>query len=548
MPVPSPKSTSKFLTQNPQGNLGVLFFCSLIFSWGEVRSYTPKTMLRPRMKSPLFASRSFVFAASLIGISISIIWARLNLTSDFYPAPYLFCDENIYLGESGSILENNDYYPRDFRAGVINYLLPLTFSWLNFSLDQQSIFFLGRLFYAVLLPAASIAVTACAVFLNTKSVSAGLITAVTFGFSPVFLSLGLYWYPDSYISLWLSFIFLCLTCLDRDYLEKKSALYFIGLLFGIGLATKATFVIVILAVVLYLRIKVIGSYRHDKDSWHKLGAIFFLTTIFLFLPGLDRNLLFVRGQFINFSVYQTGERNLFQGLDFYFSLVALSVPVLFLIFLPLVFKPLSRTPLVVLSAALVFLTIAIFAPQTQYLARNLLLVSPAIFFTVGVGYKLLLERMRLSTTRTMILSTTLCINALFAIDWLIQSQRVLVADPRSVVEESVNQEIQVVGTFGECSVVETNPRTVTQVDPDYENSLESYFFTTSSRRFVGSDFDPVSWKRPIFSGFELATKPDISLLKDYLDWEDGSIDPVPKGYLLYEYPGRHLHFYVLERQ
>jgi hypothetical protein len=482
-----------------------------------------------------------VFGA--FAILIMLFVTRLNLQSDFFPYPYLFCDEAIYVDESLRMNTDVDFFPNEFRAGIVNFALPLALNSLGIQLDIQSIFELGRVVYTVLLPTLSIGLLLIAIYIFSNSILLTLTLVTAAGFSPLFLSISMYWYPDSYISIWISALLLVLVARERNKISRESSSGLMGLIFAFGLATKLTFM-AILAIFLMLYWKEL-SYKSGGRTSQKFIFLssFSISSAILFIPAFERNLLFLRGQFINVGVYQSGSRDFLSGIEFYgsFLLIAALLPLAFA--LPGFRSACRNSKTVVFSLASILVYVTIFALQTQYLVRNLNLISPLIFFFCAACIHFTRQRVR--EYGIYALASLISLQTAIALAWVHSSQ--LATDPRVALWSKERIAFQVVGTGNTCSRLEDSPYLEMLVDERMDKQLDTYLFSSFDADPIFTEFDPVSWKRPLLTGVEFVQK-DNFVFMDYLDLNEPKLHSGVPQYTTQILPGRHAYLYLLERE
>lgn len=485
------------------------------------------------------------FALGAVFLLVAVFVARVNLTKDFFPHPYLFCDEEIYLSESLRMMENSDLLPQVFLGGPVNFFLPTFLTLIGLELDASSLLEVGRLFYSVFLPTIATAVLLLAVLVETKEKSLSLATSTFYGFSPLFLPVGLYWYPDSFIAVFTSLLLLCLSAERSGLISEKVSSLLLGIVCALGIATKATFLLITAMLVLF---RLYSRHQVDVPNSNNTHLATFSKTLFialaiLFFPAVDRNLLFVRGQFTNVAVYQNGNRNIIEGLEYYGSHMLIAVFLLIILALPGIIGVLRENALVTWSFLVVSIYVGIWALQAQYLVRNLNLIGPLVCFIAAMA----IYRSRgLLKSRYIPLTLALSLTQAVYVGLPVVSDNSS-EDPRIAVASKFSGRTQLVGTARQCSLIEESPYVRTIEDTQMKDELQIYIFTSIDDNLLFTGSDKLSWTNPVLTGVEFV-RPAKGVMADYLDLDTQTRGFFWPSYKSEVFPGRHLDLIYLERK
>ncbi len=323
--------------------------------------------------------------SSLLGflaLALAGVLSRLpQLNYNQYP--FAQCDENIYLSESSRMVTENTVMFNEFRGGGVNFLPTVLSVILGLDLDPASLQLLGRVLLTVVIGGLAPGLA----FLLTQQLTRNLFISWFVGlstlFSPLLLINSVYWYPDSYIA---SFALLAMWLATRILSDESIAtkkLVILGVVMGLGLSVKVTFLAVI-AVILYLiwareRENFLRPVRDSNLLKVTIPAV--LTWLVVNWPALVTPIDFIRNNGGNVVVYQGGTRSI-EGLLFY-TLAAgpMSLGVLqSLILLTGVFFAFKTRNRVGMAASVGLLAgITVFGLQSQWLHRNM-----ATFIVFGI--------------------------------------------------------------------------------------------------------------------------------------------------------------------
>jgi 4-amino-4-deoxy-L-arabinose transferase-like glycosyltransferase len=183
---------------------------------------------------------------SLVLAFIIFCAALMRSTAVFHDLPpYLFCDENIFSGESFAMLQSGQLLTQEFKAGGINIYVPLLIAkvivlfsdFANFSYADYVI--LGRvIFLLVINPLTIIFIYLSAIELFQKK-SVGLFASLAYLISPFLLANSRIWYPDHYIGFFSAGLFYFLI---KNYKEPAQAINYplIGIFLSLTISTKYT--------------------------------------------------------------------------------------------------------------------------------------------------------------------------------------------------------------------------------------------------------------------------------------------------------------------
>lgn len=506
-----------------------------------------------RILSRILNIKRILLAVILSLIFFFLVFIRYKASSNFFVYPNLFCDENIYFLEALRMTRDKDVIPQSFHGGSANYLLPSMLVALDIQVTDQELFFLGRAIYSVVLPVVSALFLAGAVFNLTRKIWLVVVTLVSFVLSPVILATGLYWYPDSWIYFWTSLVILLLTF---QWKSQRNSFVLRGLVIfvlALGLSTKLTFLFVVLWVFI---VRVIQLTQIEKQKAKNVmievskDAITLLLFFLILNPGyIARYLSAIRWSASNFFVYQVDTANsgsnatYLNGLEFHITLLALSIPMLLLPALYYVVS-LKRQFLVVSTIFPIILLIAIFSAQSQYLARNLLVIIPFAILLGTLGLDALQHGNKLRNK-----SAYLLVGVMVALQGFAVASFTLTnykADPRTFLMQSTREfSPRTIGVSDACTNSGLPTFVDTVVDPLMTRQLSDYVLLSSGISILRGFDDPVSWDKPVYWGLEFGRDPNQLILGDFLNVYNSPT--LPKGYDYQVIEGNHFSVIVLSR-
>lgn len=317
-----------------------------------------------------------------LSLSIMGILSRLpQLNYNQYP--FAQCDENIYLIESQRMLLENSIMFNEFRGGGVNFLPTILSVILDLDLDSAALQSFGRILLTVVLGGLAPGFAFLLAQTLTRNWFISCFVGLSTLFSPLLLINSVYWYPDSYIATFaLLAVWLTIRLLNDESVSPEK-LVVLGIVCGMGLSVKVTFVVVV-AVILYL------VWRRDRDRFFtpirksnlaRIGLAVATTWLLINWPALVAPLDFIRNNGGNVVVYQGGTRSV-EGILFYaISAGPMSFGVLpSLVLLVGIFMAIkTRSRIGVAASIVLFAGIAVFGLQAQWLHRNM-----ATFMVFGV--------------------------------------------------------------------------------------------------------------------------------------------------------------------
>lgn len=297
--------------------------------------------------------------------------------------PFTQCDENIYLIESHRMVMENSIIFNEFRGGGVNFLPTVLSVILDLDLDPAALQSFGRILLTVVIGGLAPGFALLLAQALTRNWFISCFVGLSILFSPLLLINSVYWYPDSYIATFaILAVWLTVRTLDDESVSTRK-LVVLGIVCGIGLSVKVTFVGVA-AVILYL------VWSQDRDRFFKhikqsnlvrIGLPAAITWLFINWPALATPLDFIRNNGGNVVVYQGGTRSL-EGVLFYaISAGPMSFGVLQSLILPVaIFMAIKTRSRIGIAAAIgLFAGIVVFGLQSQWLHRNM-----ATFMVFGV--------------------------------------------------------------------------------------------------------------------------------------------------------------------
>ncbi len=321
----------------------------------------------------------------LLLIAIGVLSRLPQLGYNQYP--FIQCDENIYFLESQRMLAEQSVIFNEFRGGGINFLPTVISVLLGLELDEAGLQLLGRIFLTAVIGG----LAPFFAFLVARKLSNGelipLAVGLTAAFSPLLLLNSVYWYPDSYIAtVALATIWFALGFTDSTSIHKRR-LILLGVLCGVGLSVKVTFLAIALFVVLIIWKKNrSGSF---KSTLLPLGASTIISWMCINWPALITPFDFIRNNGGNIVVYQGSTRSV-EGLVFY-AIAAGPMAVGVLQFCVAVIGGLfafrRRNFIGIFASVLVASAVCIFGLQAQWLHRNMDVFFAFSIILLTLGFK-----------------------------------------------------------------------------------------------------------------------------------------------------------------
>jgi hypothetical protein len=242
--------------------------------------------------------------------------------------PFQFCDETIFQNEVGRMLQNNDWIPREYRAGGFN-IYP-TFLILKFlsiftseSFASGQILITGRIFNIIFLNVLSIVITYSLARVFAGVLPSLIVTAI-FAFSQFFYMQ--FWYPDSFIYFGVAWVVLMLSRIQ--FSESLKVDYrLLGIGYGVAVSTKWTTLTLLIPIMIVLLTKL----RRDSFS---LKTLNYIASFFLFAFGailtlnigiLSRFDDFTKGFMFNLQNYGNYPGIRWDGYLFYIASIGLNI-------------------------------------------------------------------------------------------------------------------------------------------------------------------------------------------------------------------------------
>jgi hypothetical protein len=326
-------------------------------------------------------------------IFLFTLLSRIPLLLNDLP-PYQFCDENIYQNETIRMIYANDWIPNEFRAGGFNiYPAFLLFNLINsilpIPLNALQMLIIGRIFYALLLPAISILIVFKISSLFVGKVSS---TITTFLFSVSTLLYSNFWYPDTYIQFGISgFLYFALKIfMDRD--KSVRSYICLGIFLAVAVSTKYT-ALVLLVPTFFLLGYVFYSKRQKNIFWK---STFITVSIFLFLTLLLNNgvLLrttsFIDGFTYNLNNYGSTIETRYDGFLYYAAILLVNSFTVFGFLYFVIGLYLSRRKMFFLLILGLYplILVLLLGDKIWVIARNMTSASVFLipFVALGVGW------------------------------------------------------------------------------------------------------------------------------------------------------------------
>ncbi len=346
--------------------------------------------------------------SALIGLMLITLGVLSRLPQLGYNQhPFVQCDENIYFLESQRMLAEQSVIFNEFRGGGINFLPTVIGVLLGLEIDELGLQLFGRIFLTVVIGG----LAPLFAYLVARKLSGGVVIPLAVGlsaaFSPLLLLNSVYWYPDSYIAtVALATVWFGLGLLDSDSIPKRR-LILLGVLFGIGLSVKVTFLAVILFVVLVI-------WKQSKKGFTKasllpLGVSTMISWLIINWPAIITPFDFIRNNGGNIVVYQGTTRSI-EGLAFYAIAVGpMAIGALqFCIALIGAYLAIKKRDFPgIVAGVLLASAVGLFGLQAQWLHRNMDLFFVFSIVLLTLGYKYTAGAMRASRTGLRFLSVSI---------------------------------------------------------------------------------------------------------------------------------------------
>jgi len=311
--------------------------------------------------------------------------------------PYQFCDETIYQSEVGRMISDNDWVSNEFRAGGFNlYPAYIIFSFVNLfqpsPLSSSQMLIIGRLFYAVLLPALSSIIAFKIAKLFVGKIPA-IITSLLFSTSSLLYSN--FWYPDTYIQFGiLGFLYFALIIFFAEVETKKSYLC-LGIFLSIAISTKYTALVLFTPVLLLLSYKFTRAPSNKvfwKNSFLFIGSFLILTCL-LNVGALLRTKSFAEGFLFNLNNYGSTVETRYDGYLFYLAILLInSFSIFGFVYLVVgVSRGGIQKLLLVFLSLYPLILIMLLGDKKWILSRNMTSVSGFLipFIAIGIAWTIL---------------------------------------------------------------------------------------------------------------------------------------------------------------
>jgi len=226
------------------------------------------------------------------------------------------------------MVSENDWIPKEFRAGGFNiYPAYFLFNLINFflpaPLNTAQMLIIGRILYALLLPAISILFVFKISNLFVGKIPS-IITSLLFSVS--ILHYVNFWYPDTYIQFGiLGFLYFALVIFLGKNETKKTYIY-LGIFLSISISTKYTALVLFVPTLLLLFYKFssVRSRKVFRKNFFSFMGSFVIFTISLNIGALLRTKNFIEGFLFNLDNYGSTVGTRYDGFLFYIAVLLLN--------------------------------------------------------------------------------------------------------------------------------------------------------------------------------------------------------------------------------
>jgi hypothetical protein len=306
----------------------------------------------------------------------------------------------VYQNDAIRMVSENDWIPKEFRAGGFNiYPAYFLFNLINFflpaPLNTAQMLIIGRILYALLLPAISILFVFKISNLFVGKIPS-IITSLLFSVS--ILHYVNFWYPDTYIQFGiLGFLYFALLILLGTNQSIRSYLY-LGIFLSVAISTKYT-ALALLAPALLLLLYQFSKRRQNKEFWKKslssIGVFLFLT-ILLNVGAVLRTKSFINGFLFNLNNYGSTIETRYDGFLYYTSVLLINSFTVFGFFYLVVGIVISRRNKLILIFLALYpvILILLLGDKRWVIARNMAAASSFLipFIAIGIGWAI--QRMK----------------------------------------------------------------------------------------------------------------------------------------------------------
>jgi len=338
-------------------------------------------------------------------IFIFSLLTRIPLILNDLP-PYQFCDETVYQNDVIRMVSENDWIPKEFRAGGFNiypayFLFQLINLFLPTPLDSLQMLVIGRILYALLLPGISILFV-----FKISNLFVGKIPSIitSFLFSVSILHYVNFWYPDTYIQFGiLGFLYFALLILLDINQSVRSYLY-LGIFLSVAISTKYT-ALALLAPALLLLLYQFSKRHQIKEFWKKsmtsIGIFLFLTVLLNFGAVL-RTKSFISGFLFNLNNYGSTVETRYDGFLYYAAVLLINSFTVFGFFYLIVGIVISRRDkfILIFLALYPLILILLLGDKRWVIARNMTSASSFLIPFIAIGISWGIQRIK-STNQIM---------------------------------------------------------------------------------------------------------------------------------------------------
>jgi 4-amino-4-deoxy-L-arabinose transferase-like glycosyltransferase len=399
------------------------------------------------------------YRIALAVLFIAAIALRLPAVFQDLP-PYTFCDEDIYANEAYRMYQAGTWRTVEFRSGAFNIYPILFIASMLPPLSHLEFVFVGRIFYAVVLSAATVLVIAAATKTLFGRRDVALVAALGFVISPTAIAISRYWYPDHYLVFFSALMLFWLARLisgQRSWIEYVA----LGATWALGLSVKYSFAFVAIAILITL---VVVWRQRDADRGIRaffhvvvVGGLVILASTIVTLCLVNFSAFFDLTKFqkdflFNFENYGRAGSSI-SGIAFYgFLLFGLTLGAAgvagFVVGTTAIIR--SAWPKAVLLLGFPVVLIAYLGLQGLVINRNMYIAFAFVLPVFGLGIVVLLERIaRLPRAARVVAAAAVAVamGAQLAVVGVI-TVKDLQPDSRVLAEEWINETVPATATIG----------------------------------------------------------------------------------------------------
>jgi hypothetical protein len=314
------------------------------------------------------------------------------------------------------MVSENDWIPKEFRAGGFNiypayFLFNLINLFLPTPLNSLQMLIIGRILYALLLPAISILLV-----FKISNLFVGKIPSIitSFLFSVSILHYVNFWYPDTYIQFGvLGFLYFALLIL-LDVNQNIRSYSYLGIFLSLTISTKYT-ALALLAPAVLLFVYLFAKRQQIKEFWKKSVAsigVFLFLTVLLNFGAVLRTKTFINGFLFNLNNYGSTVETRYDGFLYYAAVLLINSFSVFGFFYLVAGIVISRRNkfILIFLALYPLILILLLGDKRWVIARNMASASSFLIPFIAIGIAWAIQKMQ-STNQVVRKSFTIIIAA-----------------------------------------------------------------------------------------------------------------------------------------